>query len=290
MIKILLSILCLVPSLTFASENIANFDDKNISVLNDELRLLNTNVNGAQASVSTIRGYFTNGILETSHGGTGSALADPNADKLLFWDDSSGYFEFLSIGSGLSISGTTITAGPGDYVAGDYLIAGPSRFANISSTSYTKIAEIYIPRAGTLRVKFSVGNNDGGITMYGRIYRNGSAVGTERSVLGTTSIDLSEDISGWVAGDLLQLYAKVSSSSGNQQAGGLKIYENAPYSEIFGSGGIGKGSGSLTYKGDIAPSTCFNSLGSIGDLYMYENGGASTTLYVKTGTSTWTAK
>lgn len=75
MIKILLSILCLVPSLTFASENIANFDDKNISVLNDELRLLNTNVNGAQASVSTIKGYFTNGILESSHGGTSANLS-----------------------------------------------------------------------------------------------------------------------------------------------------------------------------------------------------------------------
>jgi hypothetical protein len=40
-------------------------------------------------------------------------LSDPNADKLLFWDDSAGSFAHLSLGTNLSITGTTIDAAGG---------------------------------------------------------------------------------------------------------------------------------------------------------------------------------
>lgn len=39
-----------------------------------------------------------------------AALADPNADRMLFWDDSAGSYAFLAPGTGLSITGTTIDA------------------------------------------------------------------------------------------------------------------------------------------------------------------------------------
>lgn len=38
------------------------------------------------------------------------ALVDPNADRLLFWDDSAGTFAHLTLGTNLSITGTTINA------------------------------------------------------------------------------------------------------------------------------------------------------------------------------------
>lgn len=38
------------------------------------------------------------------------ALADPNADRLLFWDDSAGAAALLSVGTNLSVSGTTLSA------------------------------------------------------------------------------------------------------------------------------------------------------------------------------------
>ena len=50
------------------------------------------------------------GQLPLSNGGTGAALTDPNADRILFWDDSATSVAFLEAGSGLSISGTTISA------------------------------------------------------------------------------------------------------------------------------------------------------------------------------------
>jgi hypothetical protein len=41
-------------------------------------------------------------------GGTGASLTDPGADRILFWDDSAGAMTWLTAGSGLSITTTTI--------------------------------------------------------------------------------------------------------------------------------------------------------------------------------------
>ena len=56
-----------------------------------------------------------NGVAPLSEGGTGTSLTDPNADRIFFWDDSAGASDWLTIGTGLSISGTTlsVTAGGG---------------------------------------------------------------------------------------------------------------------------------------------------------------------------------
>ena len=48
-----------------------------------------------------------------------AGLADPNADRILFWDDSAGAYAYLTAGSGLSISGTTITATGGSGTFAD---------------------------------------------------------------------------------------------------------------------------------------------------------------------------
>lgn len=39
--------------------------------------------------------------------------ADPNADRLLFWDDSAGAYTYLTLGTNLSITGTTLNAAGG---------------------------------------------------------------------------------------------------------------------------------------------------------------------------------
>lgn len=39
-----------------------------------------------------------------------TALGDPGADRILFWDDSAGTYAYLTVGSGLSISGTSLTS------------------------------------------------------------------------------------------------------------------------------------------------------------------------------------
>jgi hypothetical protein len=54
-------------------------------------------------------GYLS-GIVSLADGGTGATLTDPNADRILFWDDSAGAMTWLTIGAGLSITGTTLSS------------------------------------------------------------------------------------------------------------------------------------------------------------------------------------
>lgn len=42
-----------------------------------------------------------------------AGLVDPNADRVLFWDDSAGSYAYLTMGTGLTITGTTLDAAAG---------------------------------------------------------------------------------------------------------------------------------------------------------------------------------
>lgn len=58
---------------------------------------------------SASKALTSSGIVPIDQGGTGANLTDPNADRILFWDDSASAFTFLEAGTGLSISGTTLS-------------------------------------------------------------------------------------------------------------------------------------------------------------------------------------
>ena len=49
------------------------------------------------------------GTLPLSQGGTGANLTDPNADRIVFWDDSAGAIAFLVASTGLTLSDTNLT-------------------------------------------------------------------------------------------------------------------------------------------------------------------------------------
>jgi hypothetical protein len=53
------------------------------------------------------------GQLSLANGGTGASLADPNADRVMFWDDSAGQVTWLTMGANLTIVGTTLNASGG---------------------------------------------------------------------------------------------------------------------------------------------------------------------------------
>lgn len=98
------------------------------------------------------------GTLPLANGGTGAALTDPNADRILFWDDSAGAMTFLQAGSGLSISGTTLTAtGTGGSVT-SVDVSGGTTGLTTSGGPITSSGTITL--AGTL----AVANGGTGVT------------------------------------------------------------------------------------------------------------------------------
>ena len=86
-----------------------------------------------------------------------------------------------------------------------------------SSDTYVKLKELTLTVGNAvknkdnipLRIKFDLkGSVDNAQYVYGRIYRNGSAVGIEQSREWMTYATKSEDIVGWSTGDKIQLYVK----------------------------------------------------------------------------------
>lgn len=123
-----------------------------------------------------------------------------------------------------------------DYELGDVLLASsdiPRALTN-QPTTFTKTKSIKIVRAGSLRIKFTLQCNGGGASssIQGRIYRNGVAVGTTRSV-GAFDQPLiqtfSEDISGWSIGDECQLYIRsVDSVNATSNCSNFRVYAAQP--------------------------------------------------------------
>jgi len=55
--------------------------------------------------------YMAGGTdVSMADGGTGASLTDPGGDRILFWDDSAGDMTWLTASTGLTISGTSMTA------------------------------------------------------------------------------------------------------------------------------------------------------------------------------------
>lgn len=85
---ILFLVLCQPCFSVYAQENISEFSDKTVPVLNDTLRSLNSNAN---RSKNLLNSYFTSGILDVNAGGTGQDFSTASADTLMYFD-STGHF------------------------------------------------------------------------------------------------------------------------------------------------------------------------------------------------------
>jgi hypothetical protein len=91
--------------------------------------------------------------IALADGGTGASLADPNADRIMFWDDSGGAVDWLSMpAAGLAISGTSIA------LAND--LAALEALSTTGLVARTG-SETYSPRSIASGIGISFTNGDG---------------------------------------------------------------------------------------------------------------------------------
>ena len=153
------------------------------------------------------------------------ASATPEANKLVALD-ANGKFP------------TSVTELP--YAAGNCLIAySDGTDQTRSDTTPVKLKEIRLVRDGTCRIEFKLSGSTGSMSGNAQIYRNGIPVGTLRHSTGYGSGSRStytENISGWNAGDLCQLYAYKLGSNNTAYVTEFRIYVNGPTTELVTQG------------------------------------------------------
>lgn len=118
-------------------------------------------------------------------GGTGSSLADPNADRLMFWDDSEGAVAFLTLGTSYTTSTTTLRS-----VTESFCVAASDETTALTAAA-TKVA-FRMPYAFTLTdVRASVTTVATGATLLTIDVNEGAGAGT--TILSTKlTFDASE--------------------------------------------------------------------------------------------------
>jgi hypothetical protein len=99
-----------------------------------------------------------------------------------------------------------------EYQAGNNIVVyNDSDSVSTPATSYTEKKACIIGRGGTVRISFTLRSFSSSTTVYGRIYKNGVAVGTERSTTSTGYVVFTEDIAV-SQNDRISLYLRTSSS------------------------------------------------------------------------------
>ncbi len=97
----------------------------------------------SSGTLTNCTGLPTSGLtgqVALANGGTGANLTDPNADRIMFWDDSAGAVTWLTAGSGLSITDTTISAtGSGGGKILQVVQATKTDTASVTGSSFSSV-------------------------------------------------------------------------------------------------------------------------------------------------------
>ena len=117
-------------------------------------------------------------------------------------DDSTNGYIYKDLRSALS---RYDVLAPGTEIIGGALTENPRS----NNTTYEKVKEVAIGRAGIVTVSFALKKS--ATTIYGRVYINGAAVGTERAETTSSYVVYTEDFTVAI-GDLIQLYVKAGAA------------------------------------------------------------------------------
>lgn len=170
------------------------------------LRLIGEGDNSPYYSVFKRTGVNYNNYVEACRLGNLNGFLDYDTNEFgIAIGDNNGYLKYDPT-NGLRLGGSSLSFF--EIVASDALQTSADTEQIISETSYTKLKEIkYNDLTGTIRIKFDIRDNAGNGTVYAKIYKNGVAVGSERSDGSGSYQTFSEDIAV-VSGDLIQVYCR----------------------------------------------------------------------------------
>jgi len=124
----------------------------------------------------------------------------------------------LLTGAGAGADPTEIDVPSIPLAATDQLKNSNDAEKSTTSTSYVKLKETKLGALPigfqSIRISFDL-RSDGGSTVYARIYRNGAAIGAERSTTSTSFVTFTQDFTttAWAENDLIQIYAHASGGS-----------------------------------------------------------------------------
>ena len=129
------------------------------------------------------------------------SLSDPNDDQIIFWDDSAGATAFLDIGSGLAISGTTLSSSITQYANSDvesYLSGGTGVTFSSGAISIGQAV------ATSSNVTFADVAATGNLTVTGNLDVNGTTttLDTTNSTIADRLIELGNGTSGTPGNDM----------------------------------------------------------------------------------------
>lgn len=94
-----------------------------------------------------------------------AALTDPNADRILFWDDSAGQVDWLSLASNLAITGTQLAVVPGNIDITALLNYSANKF--LDHTTISILAGTGLSGGGTIAANRTLSLDINGLTTDG---------------------------------------------------------------------------------------------------------------------------
>ena len=175
-------------------------------------------------------GVWTGTDIALADGGTGASLADPNADRIMFWDDSAGAVTWLTPSTGLTITTTSITVDQAAIKPTECIIVAASDETTALTTGTAKVT-LRMPYAMTLTdVRASVTTaptggtlltvdvNDGGTTILS------TKLTFDASEKTTTTATTPRVISDTALADDAEITIDIDAIGSTIAGAGLKVY------------------------------------------------------------------
>lgn len=228
-----------------------------IDFANNDVRI--THSTNTLAFTGASSGYTFDVPIDLASGGTGASLTDPNANRILFWNDSVNQMTWLATGNGLAITGNTIDATlTSPFTAIVSGAASNTQTFNATGT-WTK------PNTGNYAIIYAWGGGGGGEATGSRNKSGGGGGAFTASVIDLSSLSAT-------------VTATVAAGGGTGNPGGSSTF--GTYATAYGGGGgslsnanvtlvSGGGGGGVSGAGANGAIATNLVLGGSGDLSAY---------------------